>query len=169
MPGPTASNQDTDAHYVYSQMCIALAFMARGLRKKHFARQLAPPAPREHGVTTTDRSMEDRRKFRRIPLVTEVRYRPLQEATPQRLTSLQRLDLGEGGMFVPTEEPLPAGTYLALEFTVPTSMQPLNIVGRVAWTGDAVKGKGMGIEFYDLDPHSRLELLRFAQRGEWAK
>lgn len=120
-------------------------------------------------MTLTERSMEERRKFRRIPLVTEVRYRPLQEATPQKLTPLQRLDLGEGGMFVPTEEPLPAGTYLALEFSVPTSLQPLNIVGRVAWLGDAVKGKGMGIEFYDLDPHSRLELLRFAQRGEWAK
>lgn len=120
-------------------------------------------------MPTAECSMEERRKFRRIPLVTEVRYRTLEEATPQKLTPSQRLDLSEGGIFVPTEEPLPPGTYLALEFTVPTSLQPVNIVGRVAWSGEASKGKGMGIEFYDVDPHSRLELLRFTQRGEWTR
>lgn len=115
--------------------------------------------------------MEERRKHRRMPLVTEVRYRPLKDdSAPEALTTpVTKLDLGEGGMFVPTNEPLPPGTYVSLEFTVPTSLSPISVVGRVAWNGDATKGKGMGIEFYDLDPHSRLELLRFAQRGEWAK
>lgn len=121
-------------------------------------------------MTTAEKSMEERRKNRRMPLVTSVRYRSLREEGAAHLeTPPSKLDLGEGGMFVPTEQPLPPGTYLSLEFMVPTSLQPMNVVGRVAWIGNASKGNGMGIEFYDLDPHSRLELLRFAQRGEWAK
>ena len=121
-------------------------------------------------MTTAEKSVEERRKHRRMPLVTTVRYRSIRDqAATQLETAPSKLDLGEGGMFVPTEQPLPQGTYLSLEFMMPTSLQPMNVVGRVAWIGEASKGKGMGIEFHDLDPHSRLELLRFAQRGEWAK
>jgi uncharacterized protein (TIGR02266 family) len=63
--------------------------------------------------------------------------------------------LGEGGVFVETEQPLPVGAPLRLRFRLPGGERLHEVEGRVAWihvlqpSGDGSRPPGMGIEFTD--------------------
>ncbi len=78
-------------------------------------------------------------------------------------------NLSEGGIFIATERILPIGTPLTLRFTLPGLDRVFQANGKVIWiyepsTGDEgppteVLGRGMGIQFSDLDGKDR-ELIR---------
>lgn len=63
--------------------------------------------------------------------------------------------LGEGGIFVETDSPLPAGAPLRLRFRLPGSERIHEVEGRVTWIrepeagGDDTRPPGMGIRFTD--------------------
>lgn len=63
--------------------------------------------------------------------------------------------LGEGGLFVETETPLPAGAPLRLRFRLPGSARVHEVEGRVAWVREPATERddayppGMGIRFTD--------------------
>lgn len=83
----------------------------------------------------------ERRRHPRRPIIIEIHY---QSDSPVLLARLA--DLSEGGMFVDTVNPLPAGTEVKFRFRLsPQAAEPPLVgIGRVAWNQATV---GMGIEF----------------------
>jgi uncharacterized protein (TIGR02266 family) len=64
------------------------------------------------------------------------------------------LDLGSGGLFIRTEEPLPTGNRLLLEIRAPGEPAGWSAAGRVVWTrcaGSADAPAGMGVKLVDMD------------------
>ncbi len=94
----------------------------------------------------------DRRKSERADLVVRVAYHTVDE-----LFSEFARNINEGGLFVETETPHPVGTEVSLQFKIPGSDEPLQVVGRVAHTtgDDTGETPGIGIEFDDLDGQAR--------------
>ena len=99
-----------------------------------------------------DRSEEDRRRSDRIDLVVRVDYKTVDE-----LFSEFARNINEGGMFVETEAPPAPGSPVALQFRIPGSAEPIQVMGRVvrASVGNRSEPPGMGIEFENLDGQSR--------------
>jgi type IV pilus assembly protein PilZ len=66
-------------------------------------------------------------------------------------------NINEGGLFVETEDPPDVGSLVSLEFSIPGSSEPIQVVGRVVRTGTGERDEppGMGIEFENLDSQSR--------------
>lgn len=105
----------------------------------------------------------------RAPLTTEFSFRRADEDGAFVETLPVHADIDEGGVFVPTDRFLPAEAFVELIFRIPTRTMPLQATGRVAWSGTRSKGTGMGVEFRGLEPSARLEIHRFAVRGEWSR
>jgi uncharacterized protein (TIGR02266 family) len=72
------------------------------------------------------------------------------------LLSDYAIDLSTGGLFLATEQSLPAGTPLRMEFILPTSESAIRCNALVAWVNDPQQRKkpalpiGMGVKFLDL-------------------
>lgn len=94
----------------------------------------------------------DRRRSERVDLVVRVDYKTVDE-----LFSEFARNINEGGMFVETESPPEVGSPVALQFSIPGSDEPIQVMGRVVRTasGDRRDRPGMGIEFEDLDAQAR--------------
>jgi uncharacterized protein (TIGR02266 family) len=92
-------------------------------------------------------------------------------------------NLSEGGVFIATSQPLPIGTPVVLEFTLPTSPVALSLFGVVQWVrgpdatasqyaifggGTEVAGAmpGIGVKFVDVDPVSAEAIRAFMQKRE---
>ena len=103
----------------------------------------------------------ERRRSERIDLVVRVDYKTVDE-----LFSEFARNINEGGMFVETEAPPDLGSPVALQFRIPGSEDPIQVVGRVARVavGDHQEPPGMGIEFENLDEQSR-ELINHLVRN----
>lgn len=100
-------------------------------------------------------SEADRRRHLRTELIVRVDY-----ATIDELFSEFTRDINEGGLFIETEKPQPAGTEVTMHFNLPGSDETLSTVGRVAHvtSGDDVMPPGMGIEFEELSPEDRTRI-----------
>jgi len=109
-----------------------------------------PKAPQQASDPTLDGS--ERRRTERVDLVVRVEYKTVDE-----LFSEFARNINEGGMFVETESPPENGAPVALQFRVPGSEEPIQVMGRVVRTSVGERGDppGMGIEFDDLDEQSR--------------
>lgn len=101
---------------------------------------------------TAGHSDPDRRRTDRVDLVVRVEYKTVDE-----LFSEFARNINEGGMFVETESPPEPGSQVALQFRIPGSEDPIQVMGRVvrATAGERGDPPGMGIEFDDLDEQSR--------------
>lgn len=105
----------------------------------------------------------------RVSLSFQVRYRTPDGNTYEGLAS----GIGGGGLFIESHEPLPVGTKLFLEFSLPrTSAEWLEARGVVAWvcpkSDQYTFSSGMGISFTDIaaDVRNRvLDLVRTHRRG----
>lgn len=78
-------------------------------------------------------------------------------------TGLSR-DLSQGGVFVATYRPQPAGTEVSLHFVLPNG-RAVKARGVVRWTADA-RGDfapGMGIAFQDLEPEDLNAIVEFCE------
>ena len=73
-------------------------------------------------------------------------------------------NIGVGGAFIATDEPMPAGSPVEIELAVPTCDKPLILRGQVRWAQtdgapDHDPGHGgMGVQFQDIDIDVLLEL-----------
>lgn len=104
--------------------------------------------------------MATARRFLRVeergPLRFSARLRVHYGASPDDLLSDYSIDLSTGGLFLATENPLPADTPLKMEFVLPTSETTICCKARVAWVNEAELRKkktiptGMGVQFLDL-------------------
>jgi uncharacterized protein (TIGR02266 family) len=107
----------------------------------------------------------EKRRSERAPLVVRVDY-----TTVDAFFSEFTANINEGGLFIETENPPPAGTAVVLNFKLPGEEEPIRSNGRVVWTAGegAAEGPGMGIEFEHLDAAARAridEVVRNLRRG----
>jgi Tfp pilus assembly protein PilZ len=58
------------------------------------------------------------------------------------------LDISIGGVFIETNERIPAGETIVLNFTLPNLSQPFSMTGKIAWSGP----QGFGVKFENLSP-----------------
>jgi len=109
------------------------------------------------------RSGGDRRQHERVLVDWKVDYRA-QETFLFAYIS----DISAMGIFVRTPEPQPPGTRLNLTFQPPGG-QPLELEGQVTWInpprpdGNSHRQPGMGIQFVDLTPPQREQILRLVR------
>ena len=101
--------------------------------------------------------MAEKRKYRRLPV----------RALPCRVyQDGQLIDLSIGGAFVATERPLPSGSHLTLEVTLPGE-GTIRAQTQVQWSGDYFQGSvgrpclGMGLQFTDIGAPDRGAITRF--------
>jgi Tfp pilus assembly protein PilZ len=66
-------------------------------------------------------------------------------------------NISAGGLFINTEEPIRAGTRMVVRFELPNKHRVI-AVSRVCY---ARKGRGLGVEFLNLDEEDRDEILAF--------
>jgi uncharacterized protein (TIGR02266 family) len=104
--------------------------------------------------------VEDGRTEPRISLSIRVRYN-----TPQGLHVESRAGgIGGGGLFIESEAPLPVGTKLVIEFSLPDSpTEWLSAKGVVAWicprADQYTFSPGMGVRFTDIATETRTRVL----------
>jgi uncharacterized protein (TIGR02266 family) len=98
----------------------------------------------------------EKRRSERTPLVVRVDY-----TTVDAFFSEFTANINEGGLFIETESPPPAGTAVLLNFKLPGEKEPIRVHGRVVWTRvqGGAESPGMGIEFENLDraAHARID------------
>ncbi|MEM6293815.1 MAG: TIGR02266 family protein [Myxococcota bacterium] len=90
-----------------------------------------------------------RRGSVRADVVLQLQYRSAGHMLVNYCTNLSR-----GGLFIPAQRPLPAGSTLTLELSVPGDAAPTHIEATVRWVRqfDAPEGPaGMGLSFVDAD------------------
>ncbi len=86
---------------------------------------------------------DDRRQFARVQRQIEIEY------TAEIPTTTRTADLGAGGAFILTPDPLPVGAQLRFKFLLGEKPKPIEGTARVAW---AERTLGMAVEFLDLTP-----------------
>lgn len=94
----------------------------------------------------------ERRNSERVGIVARVDYKTVDD-----LFSEFAHNVNEGGLFIETDEPPELGTAIALEFQIPETEAPIQVMGRVVRTSDGLGGEppGMGIQFENLDARAR--------------
>jgi type IV pilus assembly protein PilZ len=78
-------------------------------------------------------------------------------------------DLGTGGVFIETQQPLGAGAELDLTFTIPDSKETLRTKAKVVWSQSPIAGRndinpGMGVQFTQFNDAQRKKLDDFVSR-----
>jgi uncharacterized protein (TIGR02266 family) len=106
-------------------------------------------------VSIEESTAGERRRTERTDLLVRVEY-----STVDEMFSEFTRDINDGGLFIETEKPRPAGTEVAMRFNLPGSDQPVQTVGRVVWVRSAGGDSppGMGIEFDELTRDDRQQI-----------
>ena len=106
----------------------------------------------EQAAEPLDSGETERRRSERADYVVRVDYKTVDE-----LFSEFARNINEGGLFVETDTPPDVGSLVALEFKIPGSDEPIQVMGRVVRASQGESGEipGMGIEFENLDGQSR--------------
>ena len=94
----------------------------------------------------------ERRRTSRVELVVRVDYKTIDE-----LFSEFARNINEGGLYVETDTPPELGSPVALQFQIPGSGDPIQVMRRVVRVPQAAGDDppGMGVEFEDLGTQSR--------------
>ncbi|MDY6988284.1 MAG: PilZ domain-containing protein [Thermodesulfobacteriota bacterium] len=90
-----------------------------------------------------DLRRSDRREHPRKPCSTSVTY-----ATLDRIFKAFIRNMGNGGVFIETSEPLLKGQDITVTFSFPNHEEPFKLAGEIAWT---VENKGIGVKFTTAD------------------
>jgi len=80
------------------------------------------------------------------------------------MTTTVTRNIGLGGAFVLSENPLPVGTELVLAIRVPTRDEPIELMAEVRWlipADEDADGSGMGVQFLDIDVDTLLALNNY--------
>ena len=127
----------------------------------------SPASESKDGTGKSGRDVEkdpkDGRVHHRVPVQLLVDYR----ANGHYLFDFCR-DLGTGGVFIETKQPLSHGSVVELTFTLPDSKETLEARGRVIWVQSEVPDKnlaaGMGVQFDEFTAEQRRILQSFVNR-----
>jgi c-di-GMP-binding flagellar brake protein YcgR len=104
-----------------------------------------------------------KRRWKRVKVDIRVKVRRWEE--PEEATSVVRTyELSEGGMSIYASESLEVGTFMSIEFSLPTTANPLHVRAVVRNR----RGFRCGMEFVDISPAASQEVLRYlvATEGE---
>ena len=96
-----------------------------------------------------DASDEARRESPRAGVVLHLNYRNAGHLLASYCTNLSR-----GGLFVPSDDPLPPDSELTLQLSIPGETEPVSLTAKVRWVRefDAEQGPaGMGVKFEGVD------------------
>ena len=121
------------------------------MRSKDRRRRILPVSRERRG--------QERREHERVLVNFEVDYKGDDTFLFAYIT-----DLSAVGIFIQTDKPHPPGTNLNLRFRPPGGSQ-IDVEGRVIWVNRPRPGKvdsqnpGMGIQFMDLTPAQREQIL----------
>ena len=104
------------------------------------------------------------RAFPRAPLAIKVRYTTPEGKHFESVTG----GLGGGGLFIESSAPLPPGSDVSLEFSLPDRpFEKLTAKARVAWTRAKTERHvlfpGMGVEFTDITTESRARVQELVE------
>jgi uncharacterized protein (TIGR02266 family) len=114
------------------------------------------------GVEEHAMEIQDKRTDPRAPVEVEVHYRSAQE-----FLSAYSLNVGGGGIYIKTKEPLPLNHEVRLRFTLPSIARVFNLQGLVVWTNPhptrSSFPSGMGIKFMNLDPEGKKLIAGFVR------
>jgi type IV pilus assembly protein PilZ len=110
----------------------------------------------------TEQTSETRQE-QRYPVNLRVDYSTRDAFIANRITNLSK-----GGLFIPTEKPLPVHAELDLVLTLPERAEHIQARGRVIWNYDIRKGTsrvipGMGIKFVDMSPDDKQKLADYIE------
>ncbi|MGE4544960.1 MAG: TIGR02266 family protein [Pedobacter sp.] len=115
---------------------------------------LLKPPRRHHFLRAVEKHLKvPRRAAPRVEAKMHVTYR---EPSGEHALTHFSINISTGGLFIETETPLPVGTPLLLDFTLPGHHDIVRCKGRVAWVNHADGPKhlrlppGMGLQFFDL-------------------
>ncbi len=95
----------------------------------------------------------ERRQYRRAQIVAQVRC----EASGHKQLLVTR-DISAGGLFLRSPKPLPSGAEVELSFHLHANDPLLSCRATVV---NSIPGRGMGVEFRELDPTIRQALEKF--------
>jgi Tfp pilus assembly protein PilZ len=98
----------------------------------------------------------DSRKFLRVPFDLEARY----FANNTKKTSKISV-LGEGGLFLNTDDILPAGTHIELEINVERKALSFFVEGEVVWSANS----GMGVRFANMSYENKQMIYDLVDNG----
>ena len=101
-----------------------------------------------------DTQGKEKRRHQRVPFVLRVDYpdrRALADATE---------NLSQGGIFVQTEQPMELGQHVPLSLSFPGLLDPIEIVGKVAWLRPVHGGRAAGVGISVESQHDRQQLER---------
>ena len=99
----------------------------------------------------------ERRRFERAPIQAQVEYELTNASSGPGRVRRNMANISAGGLFINTEEPLRAGTRMVVRFELPNKHRVI-AVSRVCY---ARKGRGLGVEFLNLDEEDRDEIQAF--------
>ncbi|HSD52284.1 MAG TPA: TIGR02266 family protein [Candidatus Methylomirabilis sp.] len=105
---------------------------------------------------------QERRAEPRAPVELEVHYRSAQE-----FLSAYTLNIGGGGIYIKTNQPLPLNREVHLRFTLPGIARVFDLHGLVVWTNPHPSRSsfpsGMGIKFMNLDSEGKKLIAEFVK------
>ena len=103
--------------------------------------------------------MEERRRYVRIDLCTQVEYEILPMQSPFKAESK---NISAGGLCLLADREISPGTILRLKFYLPDKEKTyVESLGRVVWQKKENGGYLTGIEFKNISPHLELKLSMF--------
>ena len=109
------------------------------------------PDDRELILRLVEHKKDDRRKFPRVRLATQVQCETAMLLTFSR-------DVSVGGMFIETNTPLPSGSILTLRFNLDNDETGVIAKGVVTYQ---IRKFGMGVQFLDLTAEDRQKINAF--------
>lgn len=112
----------------------------------------------------------ERRRYKRLPLTTKVRFRKVTFADEAFIEQhCEKANVSAGGIFLPVKANFMVGDMIEMQFTIPSRPEKVEVIGRVVWISPAGEGEeeGVGIEFVKLDHRVHDELMKSARRGQW--
>jgi len=96
----------------------------------------------------------------RAPLAIKIRYATKEGKQFESITG----GIGGGGLFIESGAPLPVGSELTVEFTLPDRpLERMKAKARVAWVRKKPERyllfPGMGVQFTDIHPQARQQVM----------
>jgi c-di-GMP-binding flagellar brake protein YcgR len=99
----------------------------------------------------------ERRRFERAPMTAQVEYELTNASSGPGRVRKNLANISTGGLFINTEEPIRAGTRMVVRFELPNRHRVI-AVSRVCY---AKRGRGLGVEFLNLDDDDLEEIKAF--------
>lgn len=112
-------------------------------------------------------SLEDKRKFPRLPFNIDVEYKVLSDDLQDVSLTLTK-NISAGGICILSLEKLDIGKNLSLNFSLPEIKEPINATGKVVWieefsVGDTKSSKAFdaGIEFTKINESDQQKINQY--------